>query len=379
MNILIIPEINNIDESIKLAKEWNLGFEYNDFFLPQILDDKDEIRRRVDIYRGLGRDMSNDTMHGAFLDITVHSEDKRIVKVSSDRIHSCMDIAQELGVKGVVFHTNIVPNFRTETYLDTWVKRNEEYWRKLLAEYPDQEIYIENMFDKGYDELKRLGEMLDDEERFGVCLDYAHAVVFGWESKEQWVKALAPYIKHMHINDNDMRSDLHLPVGSGDISWGDYNIFMRRNNIDCSVLIECSGHERQRESLEYLKSRHFFPFEMTKEDVDRMNDNAKEVFKNYNVQVVQISNVLYKVINPDNVVNIDNLKVDLRECALITSGVTYDEDDKCIGKIYYIFTSVLDDNAIKECRQKAEAEYGKALVFEHIERKYDPSSSIYML
>ena len=39
-NFLIIPKINNLDESLKLAEEYGFGFEYNDFFIPDILDVK---------------------------------------------------------------------------------------------------------------------------------------------------------------------------------------------------------------------------------------------------------------------------------------------------------------------------------------------------
>ena len=39
-NFLIIPKINNLDESLKLAEEYGFGFEYNDFFIPDTMDDK---------------------------------------------------------------------------------------------------------------------------------------------------------------------------------------------------------------------------------------------------------------------------------------------------------------------------------------------------
>ena len=38
-NLLIIPDVNDLESSISLAKEYNLGFEFNDFFKPGILDD----------------------------------------------------------------------------------------------------------------------------------------------------------------------------------------------------------------------------------------------------------------------------------------------------------------------------------------------------
>ena len=41
--ILIIPDIKKIAECVALAEEYNLGFEYNDFFLPDVLDSQEEL------------------------------------------------------------------------------------------------------------------------------------------------------------------------------------------------------------------------------------------------------------------------------------------------------------------------------------------------
>ena len=38
--LLVIPDRENIEKSIALANEYNLGFEYNDFFIPDILDNE---------------------------------------------------------------------------------------------------------------------------------------------------------------------------------------------------------------------------------------------------------------------------------------------------------------------------------------------------
>ena len=47
--IAIIPELNDLNNCVEFAEKNSLGFEYNDFFKPYILDDKDELKRRVNI------------------------------------------------------------------------------------------------------------------------------------------------------------------------------------------------------------------------------------------------------------------------------------------------------------------------------------------
>lgn len=260
LNILIIPDINNIYDSVRLADEWNLSFEYDDFFMPDILDDYNEVKRRIGIYKGLGRDRSNDTLHGAFLDVTIHSSDRRIAEIASKRIHSSMDIASELGVRGVVFHTNIIPNFRNTQYIENWIEKNASFWKQIIEEYPGICIYMENMFDAEYTYLEKLSNKMRIHEQFEICLDYAHLSVFGNGSPLEWVANLAPYIGHMHINDNDLKNDLHMAVGDGQIDWNIFAGLIREYNIDSSVLIEVEGYRNQVKSLEYLKRNNIIPF-----------------------------------------------------------------------------------------------------------------------
>lgn len=256
--LYLVPDKGNLEESIQLIKDCKGTFEYNDFFTGEILDDKKKQLEIIDCYAKIHSDFSKDTMHGAFLDVTVHSSDARIREVSELRIRQSMDIAKEMGLRGVVFHTNRLQDFRVEFYLKNWVETNEHFFRMLCETYPNQEIYMENMFDEAPDVLAELAQRMQDVTNFGVCLDYAHAAISRTEPAE-WMKQLAPYIKHMHINDNDLKNDLHKPVGDGQIDWNQFNKEMELYQIDASVLVEVSGVEKQKKSLEYMKDNHVLP------------------------------------------------------------------------------------------------------------------------
>ena len=144
-------------------------------------------------------------------------------------------------------------------YLKNWLKVNDDFFRHLAEEYPDQEIYMENMFDEAPDIMGKLAEQMRDVKNFGICLDYSHATLTGCPQKE-WVEVLAPYVRHMHINDNDLLNDLHQPVGTGKIDWKVFDHLMREQKIDASILVEIKGYENQRKSLEYMKEHGIFPF-----------------------------------------------------------------------------------------------------------------------
>lgn len=63
--ILIIPDRIQLEQYLELAKEYNLGFEYNDFFMPDILDSKDKLNDIVEGYKKYDLPQFS-TMHGDF-------------------------------------------------------------------------------------------------------------------------------------------------------------------------------------------------------------------------------------------------------------------------------------------------------------------------
>lgn len=254
-----IPRLDEIEDYVKFSEKYDAGFEYNEFFMPDILDDEISKERIIKSYSKLGRNLSEDTLHGAFFDIVVNSDDKRIFDVSSLRVHQCMDIARKMGLKAVVFHTNYIVNFRLQSYIDGWLDKNEKFWRTILKEYPDQMIYIENMFDDSPDMLLKLSDMMSDEPRFKVCLDVAHAFISG-KPVENWYDAFKNKVGHLHINDNDADQDLHLPVGSGKFNWSDYNDWCKDSTADPSVLVEVRGYNALDESVDYMEKNHIYPF-----------------------------------------------------------------------------------------------------------------------
>lgn len=252
-NFLIIPRLENICESLSLAEEYGFGFEYNDFFSPDILDDEKKLEEIVRRYKSVVLP-ERCTMHGAFLDVLVFSEDGMIRECSEKRIFQSIEAAKAIGAEAVVFHTNHNPLLTAESYRKNWLERSELFWRGVLEKNPDISVYIENMFDDSPHLLAGLAEKLSDCKSFGVCLDYAHAMSFGRNTPiDVWVKSLAPYVRHLHINDNDLKNDLHLAVGSGSIDWNEFAEYYSEYFESATVLIETCGIEAQKSSAEFLK------------------------------------------------------------------------------------------------------------------------------
>ncbi len=248
---LVVSKVDKLSEYKAIADQYDVGFEINDFFNPKVLDDEEEQSRLIQQYQDAGIPESS-TMHGAFFDVVVFSSDEKIVEISKLRMRQSMGIAKRLGVQGVVFHTNGNPMLSGDVYDENVIERTAEYLEELLQTYPDINIYLENMFDATPKILARISERLCRYANYGVCLDYAHASISDLPMSD-WVEALAPYLKHIHINDNDLKKDLHMPVGSGSINWNQFAKYYRTHFDQCSILVETTKPEDQIQSLNYLK------------------------------------------------------------------------------------------------------------------------------
>lgn len=253
--VLIIPDIHNLEESLKLAKKYNLGFEYNDFFNPDVLDDEAKISELIERYK---RYKLPDycTLHGAFFDVIPFSKDKKIREISLLRIKQSIDAARKLGATAVVFHTNFNPFLNTVEYMNYWIEENVKIWSSILEENKDINIYIENMFDESPDVLKGLSKALCIYDNFGVCLDYGH-VSISKVSPMEWINSLGEFVKHIHINDNDLVSDLHLSWGEGKVDRSLFYEVYEEIMPNATVLIENSRIDRQINSLNKLEEEGF--------------------------------------------------------------------------------------------------------------------------
>ena len=249
----IIPDFNNIEEFVALADEYDAAFEYNDFFEPTVYEDKAEMERRIEKYLSLDRDRSRDTLHGVFYDIAVISRDTVIREHSRELVKMSMDVASRLGCRGVVFHTGLLAGLNTEGYIGGWISGMCGFLRELAGEYKSLEIYVENTFESYPDIFKALMDRMSGIDNVGLCLDYAHAALTT-TSEDVWYEALAPFIRHMHLNDNDLISDLHLAAGDGNIDYIRFKDLMERFDTEGRILLEVNGIDKARRSLEYMTS-----------------------------------------------------------------------------------------------------------------------------
>lgn len=247
---MIIPKISELKTSLELAGEYDLGFEFNDFFMPKILDDEAARDKIIGEYKAAGLP-EYCTLHGAFFDVIPFSPDEKIREIGDLRIKQSIIAARKIGAKAVVFHTNYNPFLSAKSYVDGWLEQNSAYWNGILSQFPDINIYLENMFDASPDIMAELAARLCENANFGICFDYAHAALTA-VSQREWAEKLGKYVRHIHINDNDLQSDLHLAVGDGKIDWNEFYGLYEKYLDKATILIETSSIENQRRSVERM-------------------------------------------------------------------------------------------------------------------------------
>lgn len=251
--VLIVSKLDAIAQYKAIAEEYPVGFEPNDFFIPSVLDDADKTAQLISKYQQIGVPQGS-TIHGAFFDIVVFSSDERIAAVSKERMRQSMEIGRKLGSRGVVFHTNVMPMLYGKDYDAQVVSGTVSSLKELLMAYPDVSIYLENMFDRTPDIIETISKELCSFPNYGVCLDYAHARIYGADYHD-FVTRVQSYVKHIHINDNDLQHDLHLALGNGRIDWQEFDAYYKNYFSDCSVLIETNDPKDQIASLKYIEQK----------------------------------------------------------------------------------------------------------------------------
>lgn len=256
--IEIIPNVEEIKEYVELAEQYSLGFEYNDFFEPDLLDDEKALKERLHIYQCLERPKRVDTLHGAFYDLSHFSPDSGIRRHSLYRMQQSVEIAGQLECRAVVFHGGLNPRFmKGNGYYDNWLEWTTKVMEQLLAQDKNLDIYCENVLENSPEVLSELAERFCDREHFGICLDIAHMLLAIGEP-EEWFQKLHPYIRHFHINDTCLQSDDHLTLGKGRIPWDIMFGLMKKYDLwDVSRLLEIKGLDKIRESLDFLEDRKY--------------------------------------------------------------------------------------------------------------------------
>jgi sugar phosphate isomerase/epimerase len=191
------------------------------------------------------------TIHAPFMDLSPGAVDSKVRDVTMERFYHVLDIAKELKVKCVVFHSGY-EKWKYALNIDLWLEQSLITWRAMMkkAEEIGVKISIENIFEDEPENLRLLMEKMEDKN-FGICFDSGHFNLFSKVSLEDWLRQLKPYIIELHLHDNNKTSDQHLPIGDGTFDFG--KLFSDIKGKDLIYTLEAHNPEDAKKSIERLK------------------------------------------------------------------------------------------------------------------------------
>lgn len=194
-------------------------------------------------------------VHGAYIDIVVHSPDELLRSASWQRIDESLDAATVLGATYCIFHSNRIPQINDAGYEDLWVEASATCWRTMLERHPMTTIVIENMWDRDPSSLRALCDVVASH-RFGICIDVAHLNIHSQAPLATWFDELGDRVRYVQLGDNRGVVDDDLPLGDGDVPWPDIDaVLTRLPDVPVMLGVGTRGIDALERSIGFLAAR----------------------------------------------------------------------------------------------------------------------------
>ncbi|NLD19459.1 MAG: TIM barrel protein [Clostridiales bacterium] len=214
-------------------KEHNIGVEFDYFCQAENLEGAGFMRSAAEITRlkkAYGYSEKNMVLHAPFNELHPAAIDREALELAKKRMKQAYGMCESFAVKKMVAHSGYLPF----VYFKSWHRdRSVEFWTEFMADKPEDFILcIENVLE---DEPYMMAELMEAIEEasgktlkralaktlpvpnIGICLDIGHANCMSEVALEEWIRTLAPYIRHFHLHNNDGKGDRHLAFHEGQV------------------------------------------------------------------------------------------------------------------------------------------------------------------
>ncbi len=184
----------------------------------------------------------------------------RVREASEEHLLEYVRLSKETGAEYCVIHCGYHFSMFKELVMESLFKTLGAAVR--LAEELDIPLVIENMNAIHPDsEIVYLGVTVDELRRvfeavpspyLGLALDVAHANLLPG-GVPAWIEAFPEKIHHLHLSDNDGVLDRHLPIGDGNIDFGEVFDRLRGIGFEGTGTLEVGSEEDSIRSFVRLK------------------------------------------------------------------------------------------------------------------------------
>ncbi len=231
---LVRATARTLDRDLPFCREHGL---LPEVYLPaEALDgEMDLVLPRLLAWRDEGRDL---TFHGPFKHLSPGASDPLVEEACRRRYAQALDAAEKVGPLHLLFHHGY-DGWRYEWREGAWLSASARLWPPLLerAARMGVKVVFENVFDQGPDALLALLARLG-RGAAGFCLDTGHFLLFARTPLEDWLAAFGDDLWEMHLHDNLLTSDLHLPVGRGRFDFSSLFRWIERHGPHPLMVLE---------------------------------------------------------------------------------------------------------------------------------------------
>jgi sugar phosphate isomerase/epimerase len=95
-----------------------------------------------------------------------------------------------------------------------------------------------------FNSVEAIGAVLAADARLGFHLDVGHAHLDGPDKTAALLEAFGPRLRHVHLADNKLRTDDHMPLGAGWVDWPAVVRLLRAAGYDDTLTLEVFTSDR---------------------------------------------------------------------------------------------------------------------------------------
>lgn len=230
------------------ARKYGFGLEIAEYSTAWNMD------RRFDVTDSRVREslkgISRSIFHAPVNELFPCAVDEKARELAAYRYRQAMDLAKGYGSQKVVIHGGFTPWF----YYPVWyVSQSIAFWKEFLKENPDGNIVLENVLETTPDLIVDILEGVNDP-RLRMCFDVGHINAYSYVPILDWLEVCAPWIGHIHINNNNGKEDRHSGLLDGNIPMKE---LLRKIDVLCPEATVTLEMTETKSSLEWLFAEYF--------------------------------------------------------------------------------------------------------------------------
>jgi len=200
------------------------------------------------------------SLHACYIDLNLASLSEDIRTASIKRVAQCIQLASTFGASYVTIHPGKFSRDHPSSLFPKAHDRTLDSIQKLIPVCEDQNVILAlenapNRSDRGV--LTDLETMIAFIEMVKspmvqLLVDLGHIHTHGLDPLD-YLYSLVPYVRAVHIHNNDGRNDTHQPLGEGTLNYPPVLKKLASIPVHCPILIEMHNLEDLLTSRDYLR------------------------------------------------------------------------------------------------------------------------------